>query len=156
MTEEIDYTEVRDERIRGVIDGLLTDMLDDLLDFSSIDRFKWKMETFVLAEIAGTAGAVHRHFTGTKPPKQEALETIVMETMVEVVELWDPTADWDDAYIEQAKDIGKGLLRKLARLGFLSGKAKTMKDVVFCQQCNRPIRRPDERPEKMCRCGESF
>ncbi len=58
MIEEIDYTEVRNERIRGVVDGLLTEMLDDLAGFSSIDRFKWKLESFILDEIATVGEAV--------------------------------------------------------------------------------------------------
>ena len=52
---EPDYTKIRDDRIRGVICDLMSEMLDnpDEHGIYPTSKFTWKMETFILAEIAG-------------------------------------------------------------------------------------------------------
>ncbi len=50
---EPDYTNIRNDRIRGRICDLMSEMLDNP-DDSGIyptSRFMWKMETFILDEI---------------------------------------------------------------------------------------------------------
>ncbi len=49
---KIDYTEIRDDRIRGEICRLMSEMLDDPDEYGiyPTSRFMWKMETFILAE----------------------------------------------------------------------------------------------------------
>lgn len=49
---EVDYTEIRDDRIRGKICELMSEMLDNPDDHGlyPTSRFMWKMETFILAE----------------------------------------------------------------------------------------------------------
>ena len=48
-----DYTEICDERIRGEICKLMSEMLDnpDEHGIFPTSRFMWKMESFVLAEV---------------------------------------------------------------------------------------------------------
>lgn len=52
MTEQ-DYTEIKDERIRGKICELMSEMLDNPDDCGiyPTSRFMWKMETFILGEL---------------------------------------------------------------------------------------------------------
>ena len=49
----IDYTEIRDDRIRGKICDLMSAMLDnpDEQGIFPTSRFMWEMETFILAEV---------------------------------------------------------------------------------------------------------
>lgn len=48
----VDYTEIRDDRIRGVICKLMSEMLDnpDENGIYPTSEFMWKIETFILAE----------------------------------------------------------------------------------------------------------
>ena len=48
----VDYTEIRDDRIRGKICNLMSDMLDspDKNGIYPTSEFMWKMETFILGE----------------------------------------------------------------------------------------------------------
>ena len=54
MSDEIDYTEIRDDRIRTAICRLMYAMLDnpDKHGIYPTSRFMWKMETFILKEQA--------------------------------------------------------------------------------------------------------
>lgn len=51
-TEKIDYTKIRDHRIRGKICNLMSEMLDnpDKCGIYPTSKFMWKMETFILSE----------------------------------------------------------------------------------------------------------
>jgi len=53
---EPEYTEIRDNRIRGKICELMSEMLDnpDESGIYQTSRFMWEMETFILNEIAQT------------------------------------------------------------------------------------------------------
>jgi len=50
---DIDYTEIRVQRIRGTICKLMSEMLDnpDENGIYPTSRFMWKMETFILSEV---------------------------------------------------------------------------------------------------------
>lgn len=52
VVNEPDYTEIRDERIRGKINDLLLEMFDSPNEYGiyPTSRFMWKMETFILEE----------------------------------------------------------------------------------------------------------
>lgn len=52
MTTDIDYTEIRDERIRSKICELMSEMLDnpDKYEIYPTSKFMWEMETFILSE----------------------------------------------------------------------------------------------------------
>jgi hypothetical protein len=52
MMNPIDYTEIRDERVRGKICGLMSEMLDnpDEHGIYPTSKFLWEMEDFILAE----------------------------------------------------------------------------------------------------------
>lgn len=50
---ELDYTEIQDDRIRGTVCEIMSEMLDnpDEHGIYPTSRFMWKMERFILEEI---------------------------------------------------------------------------------------------------------
>ena len=52
---EPDYTEIADERIRGIVCELMSEMLDNPDEYGiyPTGRFMWKMERFILDELGG-------------------------------------------------------------------------------------------------------
>lgn len=59
---EPDYTEIRDDKIRGKICELMSEMLDnpDEHGIFPTSRFMWKMETFILAASGAVFSYAHR------------------------------------------------------------------------------------------------
>ena len=60
MSDEIDYTEIRDDRIRGEICRIMSEMLDnpDEHGIYPTSKFMWEMETFILKEQAALQATI--------------------------------------------------------------------------------------------------
>ena len=62
MSSKIDYTDIRDDRIRSEICDIMSEMLDNPLECGlyRTSKFMWKMETFILAEAKAQAKEIER------------------------------------------------------------------------------------------------
>ena len=62
MSSKIDYTDIRDDRIRSEICDIMSEMLDNPLECGlyRTSKFMWKMETFILAEADAQAAEIER------------------------------------------------------------------------------------------------
>ncbi len=62
MSSKIDYTDIRDDRIRSEICDIMSEMLDNPLECGlyRTSKFMWKMETFILAEANAQAAEIKR------------------------------------------------------------------------------------------------
>lgn len=73
----MDYTEIRDEKIRGKICELMSEMLDnpDENGIYPTSRFMWKMETYILEQITEKDAEIERlqPFTPTSNPDLDAM-----------------------------------------------------------------------------------